>query len=162
MFDFFYDTDSNSNYSSLISARGNKRTGGTSSPLTILTNLSLRVEIPSRLGHHLISWRSTKSNHTSIKLAQSMFPNDCDRWPPWYLGFEIIRREIGENRLAAVELVPPVLLIPPVGYILVHDTNTICILMHSYGRTDLFVCVCAYVCVCWKMCGPVHCFILQA
>ena len=55
---------------------------------TILTNLSLRVEIPARLGHHLISGKSTKSNHTSIKLAQSMFPNDCDRWPPWYLSFE--------------------------------------------------------------------------
>ena len=45
----------------------------------ILTNLSLRVEIPSRLGHHLISWKSIKSNHTSIKLAHSMFPTACDR-----------------------------------------------------------------------------------
>ena len=66
----------------------------------ILTNLSLRVELPSRLGYHLISWKSINSNHTSIKLAQSMFPNDCDRWPPWYLGFEKIRREVGENRLS--------------------------------------------------------------
>ena len=50
-----------------------KGPGGTSSPPAptqmILTNLSLRVEIPSRLGHHLISGKSTKSNHTSIKLA---------------------------------------------------------------------------------------------
>ena len=46
---------------------------------TILTNLSLRVEIPSRLGHHLISGKSTKSNRTSIKLAQSIFSNDCNR-----------------------------------------------------------------------------------
>ena len=33
--------------------------------------------------------------------------------------------------------------LPPVGDILVYDTNTICVLMHSYGRTDL--CVCVYV-----------------
>ena len=43
-------------------------------PHTILTNL----EIPSRLGHHLISWKSIKSNHISIKLAQAMFSNACD------------------------------------------------------------------------------------
>ena len=29
--------------------------------------------------------------------------------------------------------------------IIVYGTNTICVLMHSYGRTDVFVCVC--VCV---------------
>ena len=38
-----------------------------------------------------------------------------------------------------------------VGYIWVHDTNTLCVLMHSYGRTD-YLCVCVCVCVCVRRC----------
>ena len=34
-----------------------------------------------------------------------------------------------------------------VGDIRVYDTDTICVLMHSYRRTDHSACVCVCVCV---------------
>ena len=113
---------------------------------TILTELSLRVEIPSRLGHHLIRWKSIKSNHTSIKLAQSMFPNGCDRWPPWYLGFEKIRREVGENRvsgpvgcLCPLSLYTPLVWAYTYSHMYVHITINVRMLARVQWKAYMYV-----------------------
>ena len=70
------------------------------------SHLELKYEIPSRLGHHLISGKSTTPNHTSIKLA--CFPTTmiADRRDIWFL----IKSGESSGRLVACV---PCLCIPP-------------------------------------------------